>query len=244
MKIRALSVVISSLAVASFAMPVRGAPIPVSACGTVVIGRGELVADLDCSAYPGSAVVLVGRSRLLLNGFSISANTSMQGQDVAAIQCVWSSPGRVESCKIRGPGTLTGGTIGIDGGLKPSVSDVIVAGAGTVGVLGGKLVMRRSVIQGNGALAVQYDGGGVRAASVSLRDCDVSGNARNGVWSNGGRLRLVRSSVTGNGVDAGCESEPNLCADLVSYETPRLMESICGTSTHVNHTSFGVCADD
>jgi hypothetical protein len=232
------------LAVVLSASQADAALIPVTACGTVVSGRAELLGDLDCSTYPGSAVVLVGRSQLRLNGFTITANTSMQDVDVAGIQCVSTIPGKKEICKIHGPGTIVGGTIGIDGGMKPCISDVTVAGAGTVGVLGGSVMIRHSVIQNNGGLAVQYDGGGVRASAVSLRDCDVSGNAEHGVWANGGRLRLVKSSVTGNGTAPGCATEPNLCADLVSYATPQLMGSTCETSTRPNNTTHGVCSND
>lgn len=236
--------IVSCIVMLLSASPGAAVRTPVTTCGAIVSGSAELVGDLDCSAYTGSAVVILGRGSLRMNGFTISANTSMQDVDLAGIECRASIPGKTERCKIYGPGTITGGTIGIDGGLAPCISDVTVVGAGTVGVLGGKAVIRGSSIEGNGFLAVQYEGGGVRASSVALSRSEVTGNAEHGVWANGGRFRLIRSSVVDNGTSPSCAVEPNLCADLISYDTPRLRESTCGTSKRVNHTTLGVCAND
>lgn len=219
-------------------------PIPVRVCGSVVTGKAELVANLDCSSYPGSVVVILGRGSLRLNGFTIAANTAVLPTDVAGVACRPSVPGKTERCKVIGPGTITGGSIGIDGGFAPRVSNVTITDAGTAGIIGGNVVVRGSVIQDNGWRAVHYSGRGIYAASVLLTSSDVSNNAEQGIWSNGGRVRIRRSTLVGNGMSPNCAVAPNQCADLVSSELPRLRDSTCGTSKHPDQTTLGVCADD
>jgi hypothetical protein len=70
-------------------------------------------------------------------------------------------------------------------------------------------------------------------SKVVLRDTVISGNnAAAGIQSQS-KVRLVGSTVDGNGVD------------IISAGPPKLARTVCGTSRHWNEVdSWGVCAND
>lgn len=244
------------------------APVPVTACGQVVNGTGQLVADLDCSGAADEAVKLSGR--LLLNGFTLTGNPAFD-----VVRC------EVGACGVSGPGTVTGGFDGVrsdrgarvDGGAVISgnagdgvrtdssakVLDATITGNGGDGVRSkARATVQRSTVSGNG-------GDGVRADStVSLKESTVTGNAGAGADSErtakaklssvtangldglkGLKVVLSSSTATGNGTAPICGVLDD-CADLAAASRPRLAgTSACGTSRDTeNGGSWGVCTND
>ena len=161
----------------------RAASIPVTTCGQVVMGVGELTGDLDCSADPGEAVKLTGR--LLLNGFTLTGNPA---DDV--VRC------ETGGCIVEGPGTVTGGMDGIRGDRTVKVRlGVIVTGNADTGVRAkASAIVSDSTITANGVDGIEAD------ASVKLAGTTVTGNGGDGVRAKK-RASLKTSTVSGNGGD-------------------------------------------
>lgn len=169
--------------------------IPVTTCGQVVKGTGDLVADLDCSAHVGRSVQLIGRLRL--NGFTLTGNPSSP-----VVFC------NIGSCLVSGPGTLTGGSKGVTSDVGVTVVDAtIVANSGD-----GVFSFRSARVKGASTIA-NNGGNGVRASRIvsivggrqALPDVVISGNGGDGIQA----VRAVRVQngvVTGNSGD-GVETE-------------------------------------
>ena len=66
---------------------------PLTTCEATVHGRNRLIADLDCSAAAGPAVILENGASLDLGGFTLTAGP-------IGVRCL------VGRCKITGPGTI------------------------------------------------------------------------------------------------------------------------------------------
>jgi len=212
-----------------------GAATDVTACGMVVSGAANLVADLDCSSHPGPALVLDGR--LDLHGFTLTGNGSPTDGGYT-VDC----PER--KCKIRGPGTIAGGQHGVSGS-RVLMTDVTVTGAGVTGVLAGRAMLKGCVITGNGTTPASPDivryRGGLWVGNCYLWDTSVVGNPGFGVLGVS-RSRYYSSVITGNGF-GGCDEVP--CVDVVGAEAPLLRRgTTCGTSAHLNGSAFGLCAND
>ncbi len=245
-----------------------GTPVPVTTCGQIVSGTGQLLADLDCSANADEAVKLSGR--LLLNGFTLIGNPAFD-----VVRC------EVGRCGVSGPGTITGGSDGVrsDRGARVDAGAVIAGNAGdgvrtestakvmdsTVSGNGGdgvrsksRATVQRSTVSGNGGDGVRTD------STASLKESTVTGNAGAGVDSDrtakakvssvtangldglkGLKVVLSNSTATGNGTAPICGLLDD-CADLAAASRPRLAGiSGCGTSRDTeNGGSWGVCAND
>jgi hypothetical protein len=228
---------------------IPAAPVPVTACGQSVAGRGELVDDLDCSAFDGDAVVL--RGRLVLNGFVLKGHP-----DHSVIRC----PG--QGCRVRGPGTVTGGGTGISASGNVSVDTNVlvfanfgdgVRAGGNVNVAKGSLIADnggdgvhsdRSVTFRYGATSISNDGDGVRAGQ-RVRVLDGAVNFNGGDGLRGERVLLVRSQAVSNGENPACGVSIE-CADLASPAPPRIVPPAeCHTSRNTEAGgTWGVCAAD
>ena len=118
---------IIKLAATTVALLVSGSvalavPIPVTTCGQVVQGTGQLVADLDCSAVADDAVKLAGR--LLLGGFTLIGHPAFN-----VVRC------RTGAWRVTGPGTMTGGLDGVRSDRSARVeAAAVVTGNGGDGV--------------------------------------------------------------------------------------------------------------
>lgn len=260
---------LAALAVLSTAATIAfAAPIPVTSCGQVVQGTGQLVADLDCSAVAGDAVQL--RGRLLLGGFTLTGHPA---HDV--VRC------ETGACRVVGPGTVTGGVDGVrsDRGARVEAG-ALVTGNGGDGIRTDKTakVVGASVTANGGdgvrskTTAVLLDahvdgnaGDGVRSdGSATIKTSTVNGNGGNGVDSEktataklssvngngfdglrGLRAKLLDSTAIGNAANPACALDDD-CADLASTLTPTVRgASTCGTSRNVElGGSFGVCSGD
>ncbi|MCC6849131.1 MAG: hypothetical protein IT294_11580 [Deltaproteobacteria bacterium] len=265
--IRALSVTTAILVSGSFAF--AAPPIPVTTCGQVVKGSGQLVADLDCSANVGEAVHLTGT--LLLNGFVL---TGAPTSDV--VRC------ETGACRVVGPGTVTGGADGVrsDGGARVEAGAIITGNTGdgvrtdktakvtgaTVSANGGDGVRSKKAAVLNGANILDNSGDGVRTdLTATVKASTVSGNGGNGIDSDtiakamkgsvvtgngfdgirGIRAQLHDSTATGNATDATCGITDE-CADVASDLFPKVKgTSTCGTSRNPElGGTWGVCSND
>jgi hypothetical protein len=236
------------------AMPGFAHAVDVTACGTVVPERnvGVLQADLDCGALPVGVTLLRG-ARLQLNGHVLSGGVRAVLADI--------TKGRAW---IDGPGTVAGAEIGISTpgstrgrGAGLHLTDVTLNGNG-IGVFADRLRLTRVDAQGNNhGISANY--------RVKGDDVVASNNNRFGVWSaagtirmrrltatdngwfgviatQGGRVALVDSTVTGNAAAYGG-------IDISSSRRPSLRNVTCGLSSDsfsvfVTGTSWGVCASD
>ena len=137
--------------------------IPITTCHDhIERGRGQLMADLDCSATPLAIGVDVIRGKLYLNGHTISGTEiGVAGGD---------------RCTIYGPGTITGSTSGVNvfpskpGAGKATVVDATISGNALMGIGADKIRVTRSTISGNGG--VVFQGNPIAASSpASARPC-------------------------------------------------------------------------
>jgi len=254
--------------VASIAAADAAGPVPVTTCGQVVRGVGQLTADLDCSAAAGEAVHLTGR--LLLNGFTLTGTTAYD-----VVRC------EIGACRVVGPGTVTGGADGVrsDTGARVEGGAVVTSNAGdgvrteksakvfgaSVTANGGDGVrskstatLREAIITGNAGDGVRTDG------SATIKTSTVDANGGNGVDSEksalaklssvsgngfdglrGLKAKLLDSTAIGNGTDPTCGVSDD-CADVASALRPSVNPgATCGTSrnTEANGT-WGVCTND
>lgn len=248
--------------------------IPVTTCGQVVKGTGDLVADLDCSGHLGRSVQLIGRLRL--NGFTLTGNPASP-----VVYC------NIGSCLVSGPGTLTGGSRGVTSDVGVTVVDATVTsntgdgvfsfrsarikgaavitnngGNGVrasriVSVVGGKQALPDTVISGNGGDGIQA----VRAARV--QSGVVTGNAGDGIETEGAAslaastvqtngfdgvrglsVRLRDTTATGNGTAPTCGVSDD-CADLAAARKPAVNgASTCDVSRNTAGGTWGVCSLD
>ena len=146
-----------------------------------------------------------------------------------------------------------------DGPSTLRLQHVTVTVSGLDGIVATKVVARDVTSSGNGVAALGWGvigWGGVKGRNlivsgnnaegvfsnvrVTLRDAQVTGNARGGVISVGisrSALTIMRSTVTGNDAQDG--------ADLASQRKPRVRDSTCGSSLDVQaQVPWGVCAND
>jgi len=158
-------------------------PVEVNSCGQFAT-KGFLGGDLDCTGFPGDAVTI--ERSLDLNGFTLT------GGLLSAVTCL-------KSCKINGPGTITGsGAFGVNIHGVGKVTEVNLTDNGLAGVQCFEKCKVRgpATISGNG-------NNGVRASSATIRDVVLSGNSGPAVEAQNnkqrGRAKLRDSIVTGNG---------------------------------------------
>lgn len=176
-----------ALAALVVAAPARAAD--VTTCGQVVIGTGDLRANLDCSAHPGRfSIQLIGRLRL--NGFSLRGNP--------AWPVVYCNTG---PCSITGLGTIWGGREGIASDVGVKVKDVWIDGNTGDGVSA-----QRAVRVTGQTFILRSGGAGIRsrahvavigAAGLGPR-AYVGGNGEDGIRALG-NVRLQRAEADSNG---------------------------------------------
>jgi len=230
------------------------AALDITACGQTVPVRGKarLVTDLICP--PGApAIVLGNKARLRLDGHTVSGGSR-------GIECA-------ESCKIHGPGSLTGAQVGIfaQSAGRVKVKDVDVSGNSDFGiqVLTGdaglaKLTALDVVASGNGSTGIVVNpylrgrnitandngGEGVRTCLAVIKNLQANNNAGQGLVGCG--AKLTASTLTGNdAAGAGI--------DVLTTGVPTLKGTSCGKSAALLHfendgpvvgDTHGVCTND
>ncbi len=266
---RALMAATAVLATGFAATAFAATPIPVTTCGQVVHGTGQLTANLDCAASAGEAVKLTGT--LLLNGFVL---TGAPGFDV--VRC------ETGACRVVGPGTVTGGSDGIrsDRGARVEAGAVVTGNSGdgvrtdktakvagaTVSANGGDGVRSKTTATITDATITGNAGDGVRTdGSATVKGSTVTGNGGNGIDSDktakamklsivtgngfdgirGVRAQLHDATATGNGTNAACGITDE-CADVASDLFPKVKgTSACETSRNPElGGTWGVCSND
>jgi hypothetical protein len=247
---------------------------PVTQCGQVITGPAELVADLDCSAYPGDAVrVLSGPLRL--RGFTL---TGAPGDGLSAVRCIREEVGfELGRCRVIGPGTIVGSDVGIRGNIvgvkrvdlidqdrvgvwtvRVKMIDCSVTGAGRAGFQssGGPTKHRilRSVLSGN-AIGVAYVSciSCGHAGGIKIKNSQIIDNVGSGVISYAVNTIIKGSTVTGNALDPGepacayfaTPQQSQECADIRTLDAPEVRGSTCDTSLNAaDGSNWGVCALD
>jgi hypothetical protein len=249
------------------AMPTGPArAVDITACGqTVPDGEiGVLQVDLVCPS--GDGIVMGARTDLQLNGHTIAAETPTEGQ--VAIAC---SRG---SCRIQGPGTVSGFKGVAIAGLNRSrleISDVDLHDNG-VAIDGHRVTLTNVGLSANedwgasgrhlvatNVTAVGNLGEGIAGRTIRCIDVVASDNGRDGVRAN--RLNAERLTATGNG-GYGVQSiypgrtrledstvTGNATADVGSQRAPVLRVTSCGTSRRLSEAgadlgTWGVCDSD
>jgi hypothetical protein len=220
--------------------------VPITACGDTVPRHaiGYLTADLDCTGFNGFPVLLNRQATLELRGFTLKGG-------IVAVECGEMRPredlppalyNSGKCTVIGGGGRVTGADAHGIAGDAPIVSDLTIDGCGQGGVYARYDVRLTGVtVSGSGTFGLRID----RNAFVT--GSSITGSAENGIVAR--RLRLIDSTVTGNGIGPSCGPYPLAqCADLATAKRPRLDDSSCGTSLVGQQgypkPSWGVCALD
>jgi hypothetical protein len=121
------------------------------------------------------------------------------------------------------------------------VHDVTISGFHVGVVAFDKLQLDDSTVSENFSL-------GVAGTKLTIVGTTVTNNGTFGVdgWTDRGYgVRLIDSTVTGNGTHFLCATNP--CADVGSLKPPRLLNTTCDTSYVVGSddpANWGVCALD
>ncbi len=192
------------LAMLLFSMPAAAAD--VTTCGQIVAGKGELIADLDCTGFPGAAVI-VNKGSLNLAGFTLT------GGDDDGVFCD-------RSCRVFSDppgGSIVGsGFQGIESDRSVRAEFITVSGSGWEAIEAGERLFARGVLASGNLVT-----GGTAALSafpgrIKLRESTVTANAGVGVWS-GKSAVLVDSDVTANDADGvGASQKVKLKRSTVS----------------------------
>lgn len=236
---------------------------------------GVVMTDLVCSP-PAVGIYLESGARVLLNGHVLDGCTispaSPSQTDRQRLQV--RGPGEIRNAGIHlRAGTLkvydvtitdspSFGIIGsgdsADGPSLVRARNVTVTGSGFDGVRATRVRARDLTTNGNGTLS---PGSGIFApGGVSGRRIISDDNAVHGVAGFAGKVRLSAAEATGNGC-AGVAGESTVlvrstidgndtsstgCADVISGFSPRVKNTVCGTSSDANEPSntWGVCSDD
>jgi hypothetical protein len=223
---RPSSLVVSLLACAVLvvASESQAARVTVTTCGQVVVGSADLAGDLDCSTYPGHALVLDGSLRL--NGFTLMANAT-DPAGYSAVDCTG-------KCRVRikGPGKIVGGSTAVSGNQVRLSKGIEVRDAAEWGVAGAEVKASSVYVHDNGlGLAVGPEGGGgIVGGKVNVKRATVDANGSFGINAN---VRAVLNFVLSSG---------NPIADIRSYEKPIVAKSTCAKSAKGNLAeTWGVC---
>lgn len=233
-------------------------PVTVTECGVVFPDPVDayLVADLDCTTYPGlenrqPAITFLKRATLDLRGYTITAATGGAAVSTDVVLC-W------ENCEVYGNGgTIVGGTFSVggerrttvvgatlrdmshravDGDRKAIIENVTITGSQTEAIASPRrVIIRNSIITQNGGIA-QEDTGLVRmtsavvfAAVIRIFDSMIYDNA----WPGAEAFRRVdaeNSVITGNGTFPECGVTRTCNFDIGSRHKPRLRDSVCDVS--------------
>ena len=153
------------------AAPASAAPVPVTTCGQVVHGFGQLTGDLDCTGQSDPGVRLGHGSKLDLAGFTLA------GGDGDGVAC----DGRCAITSKEDGGTIAG-FAGHGVVSRPAVDS-------NVGVR-----VNRTIVRDNGGNGVWID---ELRGSMTITKSAILGNGGMGVFSPD-RLRVGRSTISGN----------------------------------------------
>lgn len=212
--------------------------VPVTTCGQLVTRGtiGYLTGDLDCTATPDAPAVSVDRhARLDFRGFTITGGRfgvwcGSDYDDVSA---------DVGRCQIVGAGgTIEDANIYGIGGGGVVASNLTIRNSFYDGIFASTVKLSNSTITGNG-------GNGVGAYhDVKVVGSTVTGSGYVGLESLQRRVKVVDSTVIGNGTDPQCASLP--CGDLSSPRHPSVKNTVCESSIKLTNPigTWGVCALD
>ena len=229
--------------------------VDIISCGTVVPEHdvGVLQTDLDCGVLP-VGVTLQRSARLDLNGHTLHGGVHGVLADFARGHASVDGPGAVADADI---GIITTGGSSSGNQAELRLADVDVHD-NVIGVFADRLRLTRVTAQGN-----QHG----LTANFRVKGTDVvaSDNAKFGVWSAAGAIKLKRLTATNNGwfgvmatqggrvVLADSTVTGNAAGfgdiDVASARSPSLRNVVCGRSSDafsvfVTGTSWGVCASD
>lgn len=215
-------------------------PIEITSCAQPgVSGRAFLSSDLECVGLgAASAIVLDGRTKLELNGFTVRSGVG------EGVLCLGN-----KRCKIIGPGTIADSGIGVHSTNAILIDvDIVNNGRGIEAESCGRVKLKDSIITNSSVVGIRAD------RSVKLTRSTVIGSGTNGVQVIGDdecprtRLKLRHSEVTSSGSDTACGVSIT-CADLASLEAPKVRgTSTCETSYDLNSgfpgMNWGICSSD
>lgn len=221
---RQLSWVVAG-ALATLVAATPAAAIDVTTCGQVVIGTGDLRADLDCSAHPGLfSIQLIGRLRL--NGFSLRGNPTRP-----VVYC------NTGPCSVTGLGTIWGGREGVASDVGVKLKDVWIDASTGDGV-----TAQRAVRVTGQTFILRNGGSGIRSrahvavigpAGVSPR-AYVGGNGEDGIRSLG-NVRLQRAEVDSNGASGIAADGSVMATD--SHANDNGLDGARGQRVKLTHTT-------
>jgi hypothetical protein len=252
----------------AFAVVTIDIPGDPSSCGIVIPDRtiGSLQGDLDCTGKTTNAIELRTAAKLYLNGHTIVAPSTRSG--------VYCWPTTPSTCVIEGPGSISGGNIGIRPAARVRVRnlDIHHNGIGIETIYGDLPVA--SVVELQNVDIHDNVGDGI-AGGGKIRATDVTIQSNGGVGTTSfGPSRLVRTTITGNGsagivtgqykTDTGWYPYTKRLLmlvdstvtgnglsdgrpDLLSGKRPSLKRSTCGTSAdpiQPGNLTWGVCSGD
>jgi len=230
--------------------------VEITACGQVVAAGevGQLRGDLDCTAPPtwpfsAKGVQLEHEATLSMNGFTIRGDGTGVG-----VACVVAS-GR-PTCRVNGPGTISGFWAGFNGGgCRFVVRDVAVQGNtnGIFGPLACDLDAERvNVVEntedgiwvwrlrGQDLIVSDNGGHGLVASRLYVRGLAATGNGREGLLQPSSLPRagwLVHSTVISN--DARGSGY-----DIAAAGRLRLLGVRCGRSAKLEYPAVVDSDDD
>ncbi len=158
---------------------------PVTTCGQIV-NNGFLTGDLDCSGYTDGPALIVNH-RLNLAGFTLTGNPN-ERSILAGLS------------RIDGPGTITGGLVGITSSFKLKLTDLVITGNGANGVSAPRINGSGLTIVGNGASGIvqfKIPGTALQLGTLRLKDSAITDNGSVGIDSIG-KSSLKRVDVLRN----------------------------------------------
>lgn len=240
-------------------------PVEITACGQEVLSgqTGYLSADLTCPTSEGSiGVKLRNGAKLDLRGFTLSGGAAAVACGPYGVSDVSVYPNRGAKCEVFG-GTITGARYAAIVGREVRVRNVTFADLRAYAILSlSKTFVFDSHFVGNGENDIQADkvvevhgstleGTLVNSGGKAIIDSSsITGNLHDGVI--GSKLvKLIGSSVTGNGTDSTCGQVNHACADVLSTREPIVdASSTCGLSAKLPiaggdlQVPWGVCTND
>ena len=179
------------------AAPAGATAVPVTSCGQVVDGLGELTGNLDCTGSSQPAVHLNHASTLDLAGFTLSGGSG-DGVECEGRCAVISTSDGGTIRDFGGNGIVNRSLAFEDGSIR--VNHLTIQGNGAAGVTldqpDGTVAVSKSTVTGNGGIGV------FSPAQLRVSKTTVSDNGFEGVV--GGAVQVLESLVTGNG--AGVEA--------------------------------------
>jgi hypothetical protein len=220
------------------------APLPevaVTTCGQIVPMKtlGYLTGDLDCSGYTGGDPAVLSDTATAVT-LGRHAKLDLRGFTTHGVLCdnIRADARKSSKCEVFN-GTVSGAAQRGVAGRRIFVHDLTATQNG-VGVYAyGNPSRIENVVVTDGP----YDG--VRVRKIKAFGLTITGNGGNGIV--GDRVMLRDSTVTGNGGGQFCIDNPGDCFDINSYERPKAVNVVCGTSGSSSDgalPTWGICSSD